>query len=208
MARSSAPDDRGQAYTLESLIAALLLVTAVLFALQSVVITPTSAGSLDRDVQAQLHQQASDALVTAANDGELSEMARHWDCASGTEAFATDDRAGFWNPVDGYSNDTVPVVQFGETLEQTFDEGTRYNVELVYENETGHQGRSYLVYQGGLGPEVVAASTTVTLTDDQPVTAQNGTRTLSGCSDPPIPDAHDGSGESVYNVVEVRLVVW
>lgn len=208
MARPDSSDARGQAYTLESLIAAILLVTAVLFALQSVVITPTSAGTLDRDVATQLHQQASDSLIVAANDGELSEMARHWDCSSG--GFATDDRAGVWADGLGYSNDTVPVEQFGETLNHTFDEGIRYNVELIYEGSGGDLNRTRVVYQGTPGDEVVTASYTLTLTDGQQVTAQNESdTTLEECDTSgtaPIPDAH--SGTSTYNVVEVRLVLW
>lgn len=199
-------DDRGQAYTLESLIAALLLVTAVLFALQSVVITPTSAGTLDRDVAQQRHQQASDALVTAANDDELSTMVRHWDCSNA--AFASDDRAGAWASNLGYTNDTVPVAQFGETLDATFGEGVRYNVELRYDDGSD-QAQLPVVQQGTPGSHVVTASYTVTLTDDQLVTAQDeGDRTLAECDadNPPIPDVHGGS--DVYNVVEVRLVVW
>jgi hypothetical protein len=200
-------DDRGQAYTLESLIAALLLVTAVLFALQSVVITPTSAGLQDRDVQAQQGQIASDLLVTAANDGELSRLVRFWDCSDG--GFSTDDDAGVWAEDGGYQTDTVPVQDFGETLNHTFDAGTRYNVELVYANDSGGQDVSQIVYQGTPGDDVVTASYTVVLTDGQRVTGRDaGTQTLtSGCSDPAIPELTGGSG-NVYNVVEVRVVLW
>lgn len=198
-------DDRGQAYTLESLIAALLLVTAVLFALQSVVITPTSAGLQDRDVQAQQEQTASDLLVTAANDGELSRLARFWDCSDG--GFATDDDAGVWDENGGYQTDTVPVQDFGETLNHTFDAGTRYNVELVYANDSGGQDATHVVYQGTPGDDVVVASYTITLTDGQRVTGRDaGTQTLAGCGDPAIPEL-SSSGE-VYNVVEVRVVLW
>jgi hypothetical protein len=200
-------DDRGQAYTLESLIAALLLVTAVLFALQSVVITPTSAGLQDRDVQAQQGQVASDLLTTAANDGELSRLARFWDCSDG--GFATDDQAGVWVEREGYQTDTVPISAFGEALNHTFDAGTRYNVELVYANASGGgQDVSRIVYQGTPGDDVVTASYIVTLTDGQMVTGRDaGTQRLDsgGCS-APIPEL-TGSG-NVYNVVEVRLVLW
>lgn len=209
-------DDRGQAYTLESLIAALLLVTAVLFALQSVVITPTSAGLQDRDVQAQQEQTASDLLTTAANDGELSRLVRFWDCSDG--GFATDDESGVWadgggSGNQGYQTDTVPVADFGEALNHTLDAGTRYNVELVYANASGTgQDSSPIVYQGTPGNDVVAASYTVTLTDGQRVTGRDaGTETLDDCDSgsglsAPIPDARPSS--EVYNVVEVRLVIW
>lgn len=198
--------DRGQAYTLESLIAALLLVTAVLFAMQSVVITPTSAGTQDRDVAAQQHQVASDLLTTAANEGELSRLARFWDCSNPDGGFATDSQSGTWAEGEGYPTDTVPIEDFGEALNYTFDAGTRYNVELVYDNGSDGQGVSRIVYQGTPGDDVITASHTVTLTDGQLVTGRDaGSQTLDSCADPAIPEA--GSG-SVYNVVEVRLVLW
>lgn len=208
--------DRGQAYTLEALIAALLLVTAVLFALQAVVITPTSAGNQDRDVQAQRIQVASDLLSTAANDGELSRMARYWDCDN--DGFAAHDEAGVWVRGEGYPADLAPVEDLSSTLNATFDAGTRYNLELVYTNatgpppasETGDQNVTRIVYQGTPGDHVVTATHTVTLTDGQAVTGRDtGDQTLGDCDSSgsaPIPDAHTSS--SVYNVVEVRLVLW
>lgn len=200
-------DDRGQAYTLESLVAALLIVTAVLFALQSTVITPTSAGALDRDVEAERERVATDALVGAASEGELSRLARYWDCSTGE--FATDVKAGAWVENQGYADDIAPVEHLGEALNHTFDEGTRYNLHLRYTDSSGDQNVTRIVHQGTPGSEVVSTSYTITLTDGQQVTGPaSGPETLSSCSDPAIPE-HPGMGSStVYNVVEVRLVLW
>ncbi|GAB3681134.1 hypothetical protein GCM10028857_04890 [Salinarchaeum chitinilyticum] len=201
--------DRGQAYTLEALVAALLLVTAVLFALQAVVITPTSAGTQDRDVAAQREQVASDMLTTAANEGELSRLARFWDCSDG--GFATAEGTGEWVAGEGYPSDQVPIDDFGSTLNATFEIGTRYNVELVYTDGT-NQSVSRIVYQGTPGSDVVTASRTIALTDDQLVTGPGvGSQTIGEChSDSSlsaaIPDDHSSS--AVYNVVEVRVVLW
>ncbi|AGN02658.1 hypothetical protein L593_13595 [Salinarchaeum sp. Harcht-Bsk1] len=197
--------DRGQAYTLESLIAALLLVTAVLFALQSVVITPTSAGALDRDVQGQLEQEANDVLVTAANEGELSRLARYWDCSTGT--MASDMQSGAWVPNQGYANDVAPVEDLGESLNRTFGEGTRYNLLLVYDTGSG-QNVTRVIYQGTPGDEVVSTSYTITLTESQQITAANAAgQSVAGCGDPVI-ERHPGSTGATWNVVEVRLVLW
>lgn len=196
--------DRGQAYTLEALVAAVLLLTAVLFALQSVVITPTASGAVDRDVQAQLHQQASDALETAGEQGELSQMVRYWDCGG---SFAHDPGgAGDFLPPEGYTNNLVPVNHLDETLNRSFRRGTRYNVQIVYRNDT-RLNVTRIVQRGSPGDEVVTATHTVTLTDGQAVTGRDmAGETLAACSDPAIPDEYPGS--SVYNVVEVRLVLW
>lgn len=203
--------DRAQAYTLEALIAAILLLTAVLFAVQSVVITPTSSGTLDQDVQAQMHQEASDVLVTAANEGELSDQLRYWNASSPT--YADGEGGNGYVPGQGYANDTLPVEDLGPTLSATFDEGIRYNVELVYRNN-GTRNTTRLVFQGTPGDEVVVATHTVTLTDNMTVTGPGGDgRTLeeyaedarAAGGEPPIPNEYDGP---IYNVVEVRIVLW
>ena len=199
-------DDRGQAYTLESLIAALLLVTAVLFALQSVVITPTSAGALDRDVQAQLEQESNDVLVTAANEGELSRLARFWDCSTGT--MASDSRSGPWAENQGYENDIAPVADLGESLNRTFSEGTRYNLLLVYNNGTT-ENVTRVIYQGTPGDEVVSTSHTITLSQEQPVTSRDSSgESIDDCSNPAIPKHPSSDPGGMYNIVEVRLVLW
>ena len=208
--RDQGGSDRGQAFTLEALVAALLLVTAVLFALQAVVITPTSAGTLDRDTQAELHQESVDSLVTAANDGELSMMARYWDPANGTFAGDPDGPAGSYVSEDiGYQRDVLPIQDVGESLNHSVREGNQYNVILAYQTEDGDRETTRLVYQGTPGHDVVTASYTITLTDDQLVTGPNeGDTRLADVpdDDAAIPNIDDAS--PVYNVVEVRLVLW
>lgn len=205
--------DRGQAFTLESLVAALLLLTALLFALQAVVITPTSAGSLDRDTQAELLQESSDTLVTAENEGELSRMARFWEQDSnGNWVFADGPNSTSGPYVSeniGYERDLLPVQDLGESLNHTVREGNQYNVVLAYQTPDGNRETIALVYQGTPGQEVVTTSYAVTLTDDQLVTGPDEPgRTLeqaNSTADVPILDLNAGP---VYNVVEVRLVLW
>jgi len=74
--------DRGQAYTLEGFIGAMVVLMAVLFALQSVVIMPTTGGLADRTVQAQIQQEVQDALIVSNQGGNLSETIRRWNEAT------------------------------------------------------------------------------------------------------------------------------
>ena len=53
--------ERGQAYTLESIAGAVIVLTAVLFALQSIIITPTTSSAVDPEVRSELQQQADEA---------------------------------------------------------------------------------------------------------------------------------------------------
>ncbi|QLK25456.1 hypothetical protein HYG81_15410 [Natrinema zhouii] len=199
--------DRGQAYTLEGFIGAMVVLMAVLFALQSAVITPSTGGLADRSVQAQIQQETQDALVVAATAEEdearsLSYMVRHWDETGGFEG--ADDST--YDMSEDYFKDEFKL---GAILEGRFGEGWSYNVELhpQNDNEKTHE----LVYQGNPSSSAVTASYTVTLYSDQNATGSDK-RELSVINDDDSTEAAiddiDDSNGPVYNVVEVRVVVW
>jgi len=208
--RNSSNGDRGQAYTLEGFVSAMVVLMAVLFALQSVVITPTSGGLSDRSVQAQIQQEAQDALVVSDQDGNLSETVRNWN---------TDDPEKFHNASvpgpDG--NRTYNTTEFadqsrlGGILEQRFaDNGYSYNVELVYETASNDFDTTYMVYQGAPSPDAVTASYVVTLYEDDKLTATNPItlQTADDNSEYEYPIPETTNTELVHNVVEVRVIVW
>lgn len=200
--------DRGQAYTLEGFIGAMVVLMAVLFALQSAVITPSTGGLADRSVQAQIQQETQDALVVAAtadDDDEtenLSYMVRHWDGDNGFEG--ADDST--YDMSENYFKDEFKL---GAVLERRFGEGWSYNVELHPQNDDGKTHE--LVYQGNPSSGAVTASYTVTIYDDQNATGSDN-RELSdinedGSTEATIDDIDDSDGP-IYNVVEVRVIVW
>ncbi|MFC7232252.1 hypothetical protein ACFQMM_14250 [Saliphagus sp. GCM10025308] len=205
---NSRTTDRGQAYTLEGFIAAFILLIAVLFAVQSVVITPSSGGAVDRTAQAQQQQQVQDALIVAQQENNLSEVLRN------VELDGDNDFVEFQNQSSGvqgvystaaFANEST----LGAILNQHLDAGQSYNVELHYENESGEAAPPIkLVNQGPPSSTAVTASYTVILHDDQPITTSGEDQTLGDIdeTDGYIPDIDDDSG--LYNVVEVRVVVW
>jgi len=203
---------RAQAYTLESVIAAIVILTAVLFALQAVFITPTTSGAVDPGVRDELRQQASDILVVSAQNAtfSLSDQIRYWDQNTRTFVGGRNARVGYGS--------SPPPGMFGTMLNRTFSERNRlYNVELRYrgENATQESESLPLVYRGTPGEGSVVATTTVTLYDNQTLSGPrasnrglweydtNATDNDGGYY--PIPNAVEGP---VYNVVEVRVVVW
>lgn len=203
--------DRGQAYTLEGFISAMVVLVAILLALQSVVITPTTGGAADRTVQSQMQQEAQDALVVAANDTDenslsLSEMVRYWDEDGGFED--TDH-----NLVDPHGDNVYSPENFskeselGEILYDRFDErGQNYNVELHYNNESDETENRSLVYQGSPSSNAVSASYTVSLYNNQSITTNGENIGDRDKEDAPI--ENQDKDESLYNVVEVRVIVW
>ncbi|WP_323676723.1 hypothetical protein [Halorubellus sp. PRR65] len=203
-------DNRGQAYTLEGFIGSILILTAVLFALQSVVITPTTGGTVDRDARDQVRLEAQDMLVLSAESGNLSKMIRYWDHSKNPGQFNGSDGRSL-----GYSTELPPSSAprgFLVLLNDSFMDKNGYNVILSYQDASGNPGGDNLVMvrNGFTTQSGVIATYTVTLFDDQRLTADD-TRTLKACKeapdcDYPIPDVYPKS--PVYNVVTVKVIVW
>ncbi|MFD1564743.1 hypothetical protein ACFR99_14470 [Haloarchaeobius amylolyticus] len=212
---NSSNGDRGQAYTLEGLISAMVVLMAVLFALQSAVITPTTGGLNDRTVQAQVQQEVQDALVVAANNesGNLSNMTRHWNGEGGFEDASGPQPPGENNSTYEADEDGNFTTEFtlGDILYERFGEnGQNYNVEAHYEDGDAERDHKTLVYQGSPPSGAVTASYTVTLYDEQETTGDDYEQDLINSSDDDketIPYRDAGSGP-VYNVVEIRVIVW
>ncbi|WP_246999993.1 DUF7288 family protein [Halosolutus gelatinilyticus] len=203
--------ERAQAYTLEGFIGAMILLLAVLFALQAVVITPTTGGLADRTVKAQLQQESQDALTVSSQDGNLSETIRNWNESDGAFYNATE-------PASGQDEKTYTASEFanqsrlGAILHDRYtNDGWSYNVELVSYNDSVDGFEStYMVYQGSPPSDAFTASHVVTLYEDDLLTRPNesGAKpTLAETTEYPI--SQRSSGDSgVYNLVEVRVILW
>lgn len=212
--------DRGQAFTLEGLAAGVIVLTAVLFALQAVAVTPSSSGGADGQVRAKMQTEAEDVLTVVAENETfgLDAYIRYWD----------EDRqrfAGAINERIGYGSRTPPG-EFGTLLQDSIrGQGRSYNIELRYPVKNGrtdsmgdlNNGTKTLsmVHRGRPPDSAVTATYTVTLYDNMTLTSPNASRAElweydTNATDGndgyyPIPNMVDGP---VYNVVEVRVTVW
>lgn len=212
--------DRGQAYTLEGVAAAILVVSALLFSLQAVVLTPTTPGTIDRDTRAELSEQGTDVLVAAHDNGSLSRAARYWNTTTSLQPNRT-----FFNPNPDEINTSRergyglsrPPGEFGAMLNQTFAQrGLTYNVYFEYRmpSDPTRTGRVVFLKRGVPTDNAVSASVSFTLYDEQRVTAP--VSTVPGVTGPPptlenatnfyVNDSETSS--PVYNVITVRVVLW
>lgn len=205
--------DRAQAYTLEGFIGSMILLLAVLFALQAVVITPTTGGLADRTVQAQLQQESSDALAVASQDGNLSETVRNWNATheEGPNFHNADEPSSPTQEISTYSpEEFANQSRLGTILRDRYaNDGWNYNIELVYEDD-GDSNSTHMVYQGSPPSDAFTASRIVTLYEDDRV-LEGDEKTLRDANqdDYPIPPVHDDPGDHpVYNLVELRVTVW
>ncbi|MCT9096279.1 hypothetical protein [Haloarchaeobius sp. HME9146] len=210
-------DQRAQAYTLEGFIGSVLVLAAVLFALQSVVIMPTTSGKVSRDVQEQLRVEADDILIISSQEESLSCQIRHWNGSTNENTFAGgfDERIGYGpEPPPNITTCDADGTAFGEMLNQTFGEqGREYNIIVSYRHPSDPtlSPSERMVYRGVPTESAIAATYTVTLYDNQTLTGQGCQPDCpelweTNSSEFPIRDAAPNS--PVYNVVEVRIVIW
>ncbi|WP_232820431.1 DUF7288 family protein [Halorussus litoreus] len=197
---------RGQAHTLEAFTAALIVVSGVLFALQATAVTPLTASTSNQHVENQHRTAAEDLLATAEANGSLRSAVTFWDAENRTFAGATS--RGFY--VDG-----GPPNDFGAALNDTFGNvstsGRRiaYNVYVRFRTPddapscSGVSSPRTMVYMGSPSDNAASATRTVALADDGDLSGPSeGTVSadLYGCDAAP--------DDRLYNVMEVRIVVW
>ena len=203
MARRPVAGERGQAHTLEAIVGALLVLSAVLFALQMTAVTPLSASTSSQHIENQQRTTASGVLAASAETGALEEAVLFWN-TSGSRFHGSDQP----NIQDVYIN-RAPPNEFGTLLDQSFDRrGIAYNVNVVYKTNGSGTQTQQMVHQGVPSDNAVSASRLVTLMDDDTLYDSTGTPTATAVSRDTFyaPDAAPNT--PVYNVVRVEVVVW
>lgn len=193
--------DRGQAFTLEGFVAALVLLSSVVFALQMTAVTPLSPSTSSQHLEGQQAAVAAGLLDQAAANGSLRPALLYWNESTG--GFHGASAKGY------YTSCTAPLA-FGVRLDRAFtDRGVACNVQLRYVTATGSLGVERLVYAGTPTDDAVLASATVTLYDDDVLYGVDGRptgTTLANATTFYAPDADPGS--PVYNVVQVQVIAW
>jgi len=203
--------DRAQAYTLEGVFAAVIMLSAMLYGLQIVDIGPWTSDAADRT--SQLKTRAMDTLDLAASNGTLSRSVR---CYGVTGKYE----------FDGGVAEPGRATALERLLNASFDErGNEYNLYFYYWNTSGGQERVIASRQTNRGGDVAApsdaaavATRKVAVYDDMPTRIAGAGGRACGSryqslerfnrTSPSfyMPDMAPDS--PLYNVVEVRLVVW
>lgn len=191
---------RGQAFTLEAIVAAVVVLAALLFALEVSGVTASTGSTAGGEAVSQGERLAAGALDAAVANATLGPTLRYWD----------PDEAAFHRTGLGetYYSDAPPTA-LGRDLEATLGRGNlAYNVELHYVEPDGSLGRQVLVRNGVPSDDAARATRTVTLYDDDQLLNADGTAsnaTLDGATFY-VPDRYPD--DPLYNVVRVEVVVW
>lgn len=200
---------RGQAYTLEAIVAAIIIVSALLFALQVTAVTPLSASTSNQHIENQQQSVAAGALAAASEtsvDVDGTEMSALKEAVLYCDVDT--DAPGFYDadvpPV--YTNRN-PSHAFGRILNRSFGTGIALNVELHPE---GGGDSVPMVEHGNPSDNAVTASRTVMVYDDDPVSSPGSISTVGDLEHEnciPVPEDDTASGP-VYSVVRVEVTVW
>lgn len=203
--RATCGSGRGQSYVLESIVAGLVVLSAVIFALQATAVTPLSVSTASQHVENQEREQADTLLDMAAVNSTLQSAVLNWNSENRTFVNAT---------AEGYLGRT-PNNSFGHQIERVFsDSQIAVNVFVGYGTTSG-LGRQTMIYQGTPSDNAVSSSHTLVLMDEDHLRGPFSNQTLNGTKNATAqtpgfafyaPDiAPNGS---IYNVLEVRIVVW
>jgi hypothetical protein len=192
--------DRGQVHTLEAIVAALLLLTSVVFALQMTAVTPLSASTSSQHIENQLQASAQGVLVNAADNGEIKPAILAWNRSGAKFHHATQER---------YYSRFAPPNAFGERLEDAFSSrGIAYNVYLHYYSTGGGTRTDRFVYRGEPSDNAVQAAQTVVLTDSATHYNETMGQTNITVNSTNYFAPDYGEGSAVYNVVRIEVLAW
>ena len=192
--------NRGQVHTLEGVVAAMLLLTSVIFALQMTAVTPLSASTSSQHVENQEHASAEGVLASAAESGALRRAVLFWNTSGDQFNNATDDR---------YYTQSPPDNEFGDALDRAFGtRGIAFNVYVSFQAGSGSATQTQrMVYVGKPSDNAVRATRTVVLSDDAQLVDHESEKTGKHVGDTSF-YAPDVTGGSVYNALRVEVVVW
>jgi hypothetical protein len=192
--------DRGQVHTLEGVVAAVLILASVVFALQMTSVTPLSASTSSQHIENQQQATAEGVLASAADSGALKRAVLFWDETNNSFHDARDGR---------FYTRKAPPNELGHLLDRAFGaRGIAYNVWASYQAGDGNATRRQeIVFVGAPSDNAVETTRTVVLTDDDRLVHETGKVNGSRLSQADFytPDIASGS---VYNVVSVEVVVW
>ncbi|SDJ32066.1 hypothetical protein SAMN05216226_102122 [Halovenus aranensis] len=193
-----AGDGRGQALTLEAVVASVLILAAIGFALQMTAVTPLSASTSSQHVENQLQSTSEGVLDSVADTGALREAVLYWNKTTGE----------FHGDASPFYRSGPPPNAFGDALSAAF--GTRnvaYNVFVHYQTGDGIATQQ-MVRQGQPSDHAVSASHTLVLTTSDRLVGpdERGPR-LGAVTDDEFYVARRSSGP-YYNLVRIEVVAW
>lgn len=201
-------EDRGQAHTTEAIVASILIVLAVLFALQTTTVTPFSSTTTDKHLENQERELVSNTIDITHTSGELKQTLLNWN-GSDTAGNEKEGFAGRANPNETsyYTNmdaDTAFLNRLNDSIDTT---QTAYNINLKYYNTSSEMKSQRLLRTGSPSDNVVTVRKPIVLHDSDTLTTQPHTQ-LQNTDSEEFYITSLNETAPIYNYVEVEVVVW
>ena len=188
-------NERGQAYALEGIIGAIIVVSALVLGLQAVDVAPWTGNQ--EFGSSETRAEVSDTLAVAEDVGALQ------------TAVTCVDSDGNPHPEVAATGDGV--TEFGPVLNQTLEDQYTYRISVTYPTAGGYESKQIGPRPPLADVDTVSASRYIVLADSDPVyQVEDGRCVPSGTQ-------VDGGNiyvddqetdESLYAVVRVRVIAW
>ncbi|WMW21549.1 hypothetical protein RE476_09130 [Methanolobus mangrovi] len=188
-----------QMHTLEAMMAALIMIGVIVFAVEATSLTPLTSSTANAHIEAQLQTMGQDMLnvlsyTSSGQDSALKNDVKNW---NGTEFV--------WNGTEYRSTDSSNTTLVNSSLADIFSfiaipRGIAHNVHFTWTNDDGVTiSRSY-IYNGDPSDNAVIVSKKILLSDP------DIGNTSSFMVNTGIPDADNTS--DFYNIVNVKMTLW
>lgn len=201
-------EDRGQAHTVEAILASVLIVLAVLFTLQTTAVTPLSSTTTDKHLENQERETVTNAIEIAHSNGTLKQTLLNWETTNTTnhdrDGFAgreNPNETGYYTSMDA---DTTLLDQLSESIDTT---QTAYNVNVVYYHTSTDPRSKTLLRSGSPSDNVISVRKPIVLHDSDTLTTNESVALQETNSSRFYADDLNTS-TPIYNYVEVEVVVW
>jgi len=207
-------DERGQAFALEGIIAAVIVASALILGIQAVDIEPLTSGN--ERTNEELRTQVADALEVASETGERFGPADEPGALREAATCVGRDEDGNIVP-NPSAADPESGAAFGSVLGASLEEDTSYRVLLEYPNASASDGVRTAVLVNESIPRIDSVTVTrqIPLYDSDKIRGTESCDTLSG--EPTLEkdlsigfyveeDQHSDS--ELYAVVQIRVIAW
>lgn len=193
----------GQAFTLEGVVASMLIISvALIFSLQITAITPLSASTSSQHIENQQAELAQGTLETATRD-ELAQMLLYWNASGGQ--FHNSDADGLYR-VNPPAN-----AEFAQRFEDVLiQKGIGVNIELTYYNNATTYADTTTTYfsSGKPSDNAYTVERRVPIYEDDPIYDASGNPTGQNVTETNLYIDNVYEDSELYNIVVIRMTVW
>lgn len=193
---------RGQAHTVEAILATLLILAGVLFAVQTTAVTPFSSTTEDKHLETQQRNSISNIATITHENGAMKKTVLYWNTSNNSYQNSGENTAYYTDP-------SVNTPLLTEMAAATSDQIV-YNIDVRYYNKTG-KGISVqtqrLLHVGSPSNNAITIREPLTLHDTDQLTTGSQPELQNTAADEFYMDSVN-STTAMYNYAEVEITVW